>query len=173
MAALPDDTHPENTCAIASDLAGRTYGLNCLEKGVEDDDTNFTRFLLLARKGVANFLNRDIPVQNKHRFHLAQYRLEPSTRPWRVSHYARSTSRRSRSRPTSASLLNFLKFRSEQKGRKARNKVDMPRFRYCFYLDFLAGGLDENAENAVSWSRYAMSIFLKLNPTAPTNNVCS
>lgn len=57
------------------------------------------------------------------------------------------------SRPTSASLLNFLKFKSQQAGHKARNKADLPRFRYCFYLDFLASELDENTQNALSHLR--------------------
>lgn len=57
------------------------------------------------------------------------------------------------SRPTSASLLNFLKFKSQQLGRKSRNKASLPRFRYCFYLDFLAGELDENTQNALSHLR--------------------
>jgi hypothetical protein len=57
------------------------------------------------------------------------------------------------SRPTSASLLNFLKFRSQRAGMKSRNKADLPRFRYCFYLDFLANQLDENAQNALSHLR--------------------
>ena len=42
---LPEGCTPENTAAIASDLAGETYGMNRLESGIEDDDTNFTRFL--------------------------------------------------------------------------------------------------------------------------------
>lgn len=57
------------------------------------------------------------------------------------------------SRPTSASLLNFLKFKSQQLGKKARNKASLPRFRYCFYLDFLASELDENTQNALSHLR--------------------
>jgi hypothetical protein len=57
------------------------------------------------------------------------------------------------SRPTSASLLNFLKFKSQQLGKKARNKADLPRFRYCFYLDFLANQLDENTQNALAHLR--------------------
>lgn len=57
------------------------------------------------------------------------------------------------SRPTSASLLNFLKFRSQQLGKKSRNQADLPRFRYCFYLDFLANQLDENTQNALAHLR--------------------
>lgn len=59
---LPPGCTPYNTAAIASDLAGITYGLHCLEKGIEDDDSNFTRFLLLGRQSVLQFLhNKQIP----------------------------------------------------------------------------------------------------------------
>ena len=34
-------------------------------------------------------------------------------------------------------------------GKKARKQKDLPRFRYCFYLDFLASELDEHAQNAL------------------------
>jgi arogenate/prephenate dehydratase len=146
---LPDKCTPENTAAIASDLAGITYGLNCLGVGVEDDDTNFTRFLLLARKGVSQFLNNQIPSKTSVVFTL------PDTAGALYKALACFSLRdidfsKIESRPTSASLLNFLKFRSQQKGRKSRNQADLPRFRYCFYLDFLAGELDENTQNAVS-----------------------
>lgn len=57
------------------------------------------------------------------------------------------------SRPTSASLLSFLKFRSQQLGHKSRNAASMPRFRYCFYLDFLGSELDKTAQNALSHLR--------------------
>ena len=68
---LPDKCTPSNTCAIASDLAGATYGLNCLAKGVEDDDTNFTRFLLLGRKGVVQYLTKSIPAKTSVVFTLS------------------------------------------------------------------------------------------------------
>lgn len=57
------------------------------------------------------------------------------------------------SRPTSASLLTFLKFKNQQLGRKKKPSVPLPRFRYCFYLDFLAGELEENTQNAISHLR--------------------
>ena len=60
---LPRDCTPENTASIASDLAGKTYGLNCLAEGIEDDDSNFTRFLLLGRKGVVQYLTSQIPAK--------------------------------------------------------------------------------------------------------------
>ena len=40
-----------NTAAIANEFAARKYGLEILEKRVETHKKNFTRFLVLARKG--------------------------------------------------------------------------------------------------------------------------
>jgi prephenate dehydratase len=162
---LPKDCTPENTAAIASDLAGKTYGLDCLDKGIEDDDTNFTRFLLLARKGVSQFLAKKIPAKTSIVFTL------PNTSGALYKALACFSLRdidfsKIESRPTSASLLNYLKFRSQQKGRSARDKADLPRFRYCFYLDFLESELDENAQNAVSMTlsfcSYTTYVYLTL-----------
>ena len=150
---LPDACTSENTCAIASDLAGRTYGLNCLAKGVEDDDSNFTRFLLLGRKGVLQFLNQNVPAKTSVVFTL------PNTAGALYKALACFSLRdidfsKIESRPTSVSLLNFLKFRSQQKnngkGRKKSEALSVPRFRYCFYLDFLDGQLSSNSENALA-----------------------
>lgn len=151
-AKLPPKCTPENTAAIASDLAGKTYGLNCLDTGIEDDDTNFTRFLLLARKDVTQHLTKKIPTKTSVVFTLpnnagALYKALAcfSLRDIDFS--------KIESRPTSASLLNFLKFKSQQLGKKSRNRAELPRFRYCFYLDFLASPVDENTQNALAHLR--------------------
>ena len=149
---LPAQCTPDNTAAIASDLAGRTYGLQCLAEGIEDDDTNFTRFLLLARKGVAEFLHAHIPSKTSIVFTLPN---SPGCLYKALACFALRDldSSKIESRPTSASLLNFLKFKSQRSGRKSRSRADLPRFRYCFYLDFLAGQLDEAAQNALAHLR--------------------
>jgi prephenate dehydratase len=149
---LPDKCTPENTAAIASALAGKIYGMNCLNEGIEDDDTNFTRFLLLGRQGVGAYITKNIPAKTSVVFTL------PNTAGALYKALACFSLRdidfsKIESRPTSASLLNFLKFKSQQLGRKARNKADLPRFRYCFYLDFLANELDENTQNALAHLR--------------------
>jgi len=120
--------------------------------GIEDDDTNFTRFLLLGRKAVTQFLTKKTPAKTSVVFTL------PNT-PGALYKALACFSLRDidfskiESRPTSASLLNFLKFKSQQMGKKTRNKADLPRFRYCFYLDFLANQLDENTQNALAHLR--------------------
>jgi prephenate dehydratase len=147
---LPSRCTPGNTCAIASDLAGLTYGLNRLAKGVEDDDTNFTRFLLLGRKGVVSYLSKSIPAKTSVVFTLpnAAGALYKALSCFSLRDIDCS---KIESRPTSASLLNYLKFRSQQNGQdKAKEKANIPRFRYCFYLDFLSGQLDHNTENALA-----------------------
>jgi len=149
---LPDRCTVDNTCAIASDLAGTTYGLNCLAKGVEDDDTNFTRFLLLGRKGVLQYLSKSTPAKTSVVFTL------PNTAGALYKALSCFSLReidcsKIESRPTSASLLNYLKFRSQQNGDGSQEKASLPRFRYCFYLDFLSGQLDANTENALSHLR--------------------
>jgi len=159
---LPDRCTPENTIAIASDLAGTTYGMNCLAKGVEDDDSNFTRFLLLGRKGVLEYLGKDVPSKTSVVFTL------PNTAGALYKALACFSLRdidfsKIESRPTSAALLNYLKFRKTQQNyanQKSNGGEDsngaasgedgLPRFRYCFYLDFLDGQLSSNSENALS-----------------------
>jgi arogenate/prephenate dehydratase len=142
---LPDNCTPENTAAIASDLAGRTYKLNCLDSGIEDDDTNFTRFLLLGRKSVAQYLNNKIPSKTSIVFTLPD---SPGALYKALACFSLRDidCTKIESRPTSASLLSFLKFRSQQSGRKSRNSSSLLRFRYCFYLDFLANQLDERTQ---------------------------
>lgn len=146
--ALPDKCTPQNTAAIASELAGQTYQLNCLQKACEDDDSNFTRFLLLGRTGVSEYLNKNVPAKTSIVFTLPN---SPGALYKALACFSLRDIDFSKieSRPTSASLLNYLKFKSEQLGTRARNEADLPRFRYCFYLDFLASEFDENAQNAL------------------------
>ncbi len=127
--------------------------MNCLAKGVEDDDSNFTRFLLLGRKGVLECLGKDVPSKTSVVFTL------PNTAGALYKALACFSLRdidfsKIESRPTSAALLNYLKFRKTQQtyenGDKNNGDDDLPRFRYCFYLDFLDGQLSSNSENALA-----------------------
>jgi prephenate dehydratase len=143
---LPDQCTAYNTAAIASDLAGTTYNLNCLDRAIEDDDSNFTRFLLLGRSSVSQFLSKDTPCKTSIVFTL------PNT-PGALYKALACFSLRDidfskiESRPTSASLLNYLKFRNRASGENKNRK--MTRFRSTFYLDFLAGELEEKSQNAL------------------------
>lgn len=144
---LPSGCTQHNTAAIASDLAGAVYRVKVLQAAIEDDDSNFTRFLLLGRQGVGKLLPSDVPAKTSVVFTLpeasgALYKALAcfSLRDINLS--------KMESRPTSASLLQFLKFRSSADGGEGGSE-DVPRFRYCFYVDFLAGELEQRAQNAL------------------------
>ena len=47
-------------------------------------------------------------------------------------------------------LLSYLKFLKDQSG---ISQAELPRFRYCFYLDFLSSTNDANTENALAHLR--------------------
>jgi prephenate dehydrogenase len=106
----------------------------------------------LARKDVTQYLTKKIPTKTSVVFTL------PNTAGALYKALACFSLRdidfsKIESRPTSASLLNYLKFKSQQLGKKSRNRADLPRFRYCFYLDFLASPVDENTQNALAHLR--------------------
>jgi len=48
--------HESYVNLTASDLAGVTYGLEVLDVNIEDDENNFTRFLLLSRSSVSSLI---------------------------------------------------------------------------------------------------------------------
>ena len=93
--------------AIASDLAGQTYGLEVLETNIEDHDNNFTRFLLLARQPVSSLIPANTPAKTSIVFVLPN-------NPGALYKALACFSLRDidfckiESRPTSVKLLQFL-----------------------------------------------------------------
>lgn len=164
--SLPEGCTPENTAALASDLAGRTYGMTCHEEGVEDDDSNFTRFLLLGRCGVVQYLNKKVPCKTSLVFTLPESAgaLYKSLACFSLRDIDMS---KIESRPMSAGLLNYLRFRNtvtqlassggsksggravDGSGGRGVGGKEESRFRYCFYVDILASELDPRVQNAL------------------------
>ena len=150
---MPEGCTPDNTAAIASDLAGQTFGLECKQEGIEDDDSNFTRFLLLGRRGVAQHLNKKIPCKTSLVFTLPNSAgaLYKSLACFSLRDIDMS---KIESRPMSAALLNYLRFKSavtysKEATSSQKYGKDLPRFRYLFYLDILSSELDEGVQNAL------------------------
>ena len=182
---MPEGCTPENTAAIASNLAGVTFGLECKEEGIEDDDSNFTRFLLLGRRGVVQYLNKKIPSKTSLVFTLPNNAgaLYKSLACFSLRDIDMS---KIESRPMSAALLNYLRFRntvtmnSRSSGASSSSSTvtgspsskigeEMPRFRYCFYLDILSSELDESVQNALHHLR-EQSDYCRVLGSYPANS---
>jgi prephenate dehydrogenase len=182
---MPEGCTPENTAAIASNLAGVTFGLECKEEGIEDDDSNFTRFLLLGRRGVVQYLNKKIPSKTSLVFTLPNNAgaLYKSLACFSLRDIDMS---KIESRPMSAALLNYLRFRNtvtmnnRSSGASSSSSTvtgspsskigeEMPRFRYCFYLDILSSELDESVQNALHHLR-EQSDYCRVLGSYPANS---
>lgn len=98
--------------AIASDLAGQTYGLDVVETNIEDHDNNFTRFLLLSRQSVSSLIPPNTPAKTSVVFVL------PNEAGALYKALACFSLRdidfcKIESRPTSVKLLQFLQFQRQ------------------------------------------------------------
>ncbi|EED96365.1 prephenate dehydratase, partial [Thalassiosira pseudonana CCMP1335] len=150
---LPEGCTPENTAAIASDLAGQTFGLECKAEGIEDDDSNFTRFLLLGRTGVVQHLNKKIPSKTSLVFTL------PNSAGALYKSLACFSLRE----------IDMSKIESRPMSTASSRVKDMPRFRYCFYLDILESELDERVQNALHHLR-EQSDYCRILGSYPANS---
>jgi prephenate dehydratase/prephenate dehydrogenase len=159
---LPDGCTPQNTMAIASDLAGVTYGLDCVDESIEDDDSNFTRFLLLSRDSVSHLLTSKIKSKTSIVFTLPESAgaLYKALACFSLRDVDFS---KIESRPTSASLLQYLRFKS------TNPNTTLPRFRYCFYLDFLENELSKSSQNSLNHLK-EQSKFVRVLGSYPSNS---
>ena len=150
---LPLGCTPENTAAIASDVAAKRYGLNCLNERIEDDHENFTRFLFLGRKDLAQDWSQKTPVKTSIVFTLPDRPAALWNAMACFSHRGIEMSK-IESRPASASLLKFLELEGQQMGKPPRNKADLRRSPpYYFFMEFLGDELDMNVQNALAHLR--------------------
>lgn len=168
--------------AIASDLAAATYGLEVIESGVEDHDINFTRFLLLGRQSVSGLIPPNLPSKTSIVFVLPD---SPGALYKALACFSlrEIDCCKIESRPTSVQLLQYLQFKNKLKGavddmvpvkshsansnNLASTQQDLPRFRYTFYLDFLASEFDDRTQNALHHLR-EQSSYVRVLGSFPT-----
>jgi prephenate dehydratase len=110
-AKMIKDGDMKDCAAIASDLAGSTYGLEVLDTNIEDHDNNFTRFLLLSRQPVSSLIPPGMPAKTSIVFVL------PNLAGALYKALACFSLRdidfcKIESRPTSVQLLQFLQFQN-------------------------------------------------------------
>eukprot|EP01035_Chromulina_nebulosa_P020621 gene20621-26738_t len=172
------DKNLTDCAAIASDLAAITYGLDILDNNIEDDDNNFTRFLLLSRSSVSGLIPPNMPAKTSIVFVLPN-------NPGALYKALACFSLRDldcckiESRPTSVQVLQYLqlKYKLSTKPLSSDNKAkkddqsaqDLPRFRYTFYLDFLASEFDDRTQNALHHLR-EQSSFVRILGSYPKSS---
>ena len=159
-AKMIKDLNLTDCAAIASDLAAKTFGLEILDSNIEDSDNNFTRFILLGLKPVSAIIPPSMPAKTSIVFVLPN-------NPGALYKALACFSLRDidfckiESRPTSVQLLSFLQFQKKsmsaplektspsKKLQETMSSQDLPRFRYTFYLDFLASEYDDRTQYAL------------------------
>lgn len=159
----------EGVAAICSDLAAGYYDLEVLESGIEDDSSNFTRFLLLRADPVR------IPPGVKCKTSIV-FSLSNQTGALFKALSAFSLRdidlSKIESRPCKPDIMDRLErlFQSMSGSSRYEMKVQLPNsmeakgeslanYRYLFYLDFLASIDDPGAVNAVSHLREISTFF--------------
>jgi chorismate mutase / prephenate dehydratase len=132
-----------SVAAIASEEAGRRYGLKVLRRNIEDQQNNYTRFLVVARKPV----QVDLRIPCKTSLVIATPHEE-------------------------GALLRALSLLHEYKINltklESRPIPGMP-FQYLFYIDFEGNGADSRIAEALAKLRSATSL-LKLLGSYPSQN---
>ncbi len=157
----------EGVAAIASRLAANTYGLEVLESNIEDDDVNFTRFLLLSKKSVKEYLTDDIQSKTSIVFSLknqagALHKVFScfSLRDIDLS--------KIESRPMNSKLLTMLRSISPKEVDSGGYTKAEPHFQYVFYVDFLAPELSTTACNALAHLK-ELAPYIRILGSYPTN----
>jgi exosome complex component RRP43 len=162
-----------DAAAIASDLAGSIHGLDVLESNIEDYDINFTRFLLLSRIPVNSLIPAGMAAKTSIVFVLPN---NPGALYKALACFSLRDIDFSKieSRPTSVKLLQTLQLKRTStnfpdKKSEVNAQQDLPRFRYTFYLDFLAPELDDRTQNALHHLR-EQSDFVRILGSYPAKS---
>lgn len=138
--------------AICSELAAEHFGLEVLEKGIEDDPNNFTRFILLRAHPVS--LPPGVPCKTSIVFSLDNI-AGALFKALSVFALREIDLSKIESRPCKTDIMSklerlYLSMSGSDVTRAKRPKLtDENRFRYLFYVDFMASVEDLNVSNAL------------------------
>eukprot|EP00930_Biecheleria_cincta_P095410 TRINITY_DN87372_c0_g1_i1.p1 TRINITY_DN87372_c0_g1~~TRINITY_DN87372_c0_g1_i1.p1 ORF type:complete len:607 (-),score=108.31 TRINITY_DN87372_c0_g1_i1:144-1964(-) len=154
-AKLISEEKREGVAAICSELAADYYGLEILDRGIEDDPNNYTRFLLLRNNPVS--IPHGIPCKTSIVFSLEDVAgsLFKALSVFALRDVDLS---KIESRPCKPDIMDRLQrlymsmggMTSAKRRRwTAPEATEQTRFRYLFYLDFLAHIDEPNVANAI------------------------
>ncbi|KAJ0410412.1 hypothetical protein P43SY_002744 [Pythium insidiosum] len=169
-----------DTAAIASDLAAEYYGLQVLERNVEDDSGNFTRFLLLAKReelGLEHVKRADVEFKTSIVFSfidsnergqlykaLSAFSLRDidlakmESRPWGYSAAQQVLAQHGDAQDFSSPDDDALALDASTQRRK---------YKYLFYVDLIGHQTDENVVNALRHLR-ELCKFVRVFGSYPT-----
>ena len=144
----------EGCAAIASDLAGKIYDMDVVEANIEDDDNNYTRFILLSRAPYSNLIAPGTPSKTTMVFLIDH---SPGALYRALACFALRDIDLSKceSRPTSVQLLKALQLNHKSDGAPSPPKSDdlelthASAFNYCFYLDIGLTEVDTRTQAAI------------------------
>jgi prephenate dehydratase len=173
-AKIIQDQGLKDHAAIASDLAGKHYGMTVMERNIEDDDNNYTRFLLLSRTPSIQRIGESVvQTDAKTSVVFALHENEPGALFKALSAFAVRDIDLAKieSRPLRPDLL--LNCCRQQPGSESNPpsppKPSISAYRYFFYLDALASMDDVKLKNALNHLRCLQSPCPPLLPPPPAS----
>lgn len=136
-----------NTAAIASDLAAEYYQLNVLETNVEDDDANYTRFLLLGR----NPLSEVLPGQGSTTTTTARNQHQHEMKTSLVFSFGGLNQNGQLHKALSVFALRDIDLTKMESRPERGQALDDPRskYKYLFYIDLVGHYLEPKIAHAL------------------------
>mmetsp|Transcript_22480 Transcript_22480/g.35858 ORF Transcript_22480/g.35858 Transcript_22480/m.35858 type:complete len:1045 (+) Transcript_22480:109-3243(+) len=158
-----------NRAAIASSLAAEYYSMELLDTGIEDDDNNFTRFILLSKRWLP--LSRNVELKTSLVFSLINYpgvlvkalsafsfrdvsltKLE--SRPDKLRLKSRqmiefTTMDEAKIPSDDFELLHSINNNFAEPDTTLDNELGEQRFQFIFYVDCKGSILDRSVQNAL------------------------
>eukprot|EP00929_Paragymnodinium_shiwhaense_P112012 TRINITY_DN80263_c0_g1_i1.p1 TRINITY_DN80263_c0_g1~~TRINITY_DN80263_c0_g1_i1.p1 ORF type:complete len:629 (-),score=126.58 TRINITY_DN80263_c0_g1_i1:49-1935(-) len=177
----------KGVAAICSELAAEHYGLEILDKGIEDDANNYTRFLLLrtdpvrvppglpcktsivfSLENIAGALFKALSVFSLRDIDLAKIESRPCKPDIMDKLQRQFLSMGGGSVSSSLQLRQSgdTSLDASAKRRRLNGAQGSASYRYLFYLDFLAPLDEPNSANAISHLK-EIATFLRVLGTYP------
>jgi exosome complex component RRP43 len=159
------DDNLTNTAAICSELAASHYGMNILERHIQDVEFNTTRFLLLSKTPCTIPRHPDYAVKTSLCFWVPQCHTHGALHKVVAAFSLREVNMtKLESRPIPGKYLKAML--------AADADMKLANFEYCFYLDIEGSENSQDVERALNHLR-EISPFVRVFSSYPTGGALS